>query len=102
MTALKMSVKFRIKNKIPFSIEKLSGTQFRCGVCGKIFFSREKLDNHLLDEKYNSNTDLQFPEIEKNLDIRVIYTKDIKDLTNPKYPRLKKGDKIFLDKINKK
>ena len=101
MTALKLSVKFRVKNKIPFSIENLSGIQYRCGVCGRAFFSREKLDKHLLNEKYNDNTDLQFPEVEKNIDISVIYTQDIKDLTNPKYPKLKKGDKIFLDRTNK-
>lgn len=98
MAALKMTVKFRLKNKIPFSIEYLSGTQFRCGVCGKIYFSRDEIDMHLLKEKLNANIKLQFPELDKNLDVRVIYTQDIRDLTNPKYPRLKKGDDILIEK----
>ena len=98
MAALKITVKFRLKNKIPFSIENLSGTQFRCGVCGKIYFSRDDIDRHLLKEKLNENDELQFPELNRNLDVRVIYTQDLRDLTNPRYPRLKRGDNIFLDK----
>ena len=98
MTALKMKVKFRLKNKVPFSIENLSGTQFRCGVCGKIFFSRDEMDKHLMTEKFNENDELQFPELDKNLDVRVIYTQDIRDLTNPKYPKLKSGDMLLKTK----
>ncbi|MGD1006363.1 MAG: hypothetical protein ABR980_03925 [Ignavibacteriaceae bacterium] len=98
MAALKMTVKFRLKNKIPFSIENLSGTQFRCGVCGKIYFSRDEIDRHLLKEKLNENDKLQFPELDRNMSINIIYTQDIRDLTNPKYPRLKNGDKILIKK----
>ncbi len=98
MAALKMTVKFRMKNKIPFSIENLSGTQFRCGVCGKIYFSREEIDRHLIKEKISEDAPLQFPELDKNLDVRVIYSQDIRDLTNPKFPKLKKGDKLFIEK----
>jgi hypothetical protein len=95
MAALKLTVKFRLKNKIPFTIENLSGTQFRCGICGKIYFSRDEIDKHLLKEKLNENDKLQFPELDKNLSVNVIYTQDIRDLTNPKYPKLKTGDKLF-------
>jgi hypothetical protein len=98
MAALKMTVKFRLKNKIPFSIENLSGTQFRCGVCGKIYFSRVEIDGHLLREQLNENDKLQFPELDRNLSVNVIYTQDIRDLTNPKYPRLKNGDMILIEK----
>ena len=98
MAALKITVKFRMKNKIPFSIENLSGTQFRCGVCGKVYFSREEIDRHLLNEMNVENAVLQFPELDKNLDIRVIYTQDLRDLTNPKYPKLKKGDNLLKTK----
>ncbi len=98
MAALKMTVKFRVKNKIPFSIENLSGTQFRCGVCGKIFYSRDEIDRHLLKERFDENIPLQFPELDKNLDVRVIYTQDLRDLTNSKYPKLKKGDKLLNTK----
>ncbi len=95
MSALKLTAKFRMKNQVPFSVETLSGKQFRCGVCGKVFYSREELEKHLLSEKGNSYGDLNFPELDKNIDLSVIYTQDIRDLTNPKYPKLKKGDRLF-------
>lgn len=102
MSAPKLTAKFRIKEKVPFSIETFSGKIFRCGVCGKIFFSREELDRHLPAEKNQSYDSLQFPELNKNLTISVVYTQDIRDLTNPKYPRLQKGDKMFKHKENNK
>lgn len=93
MSAPKLTAKFREKNKVPFSIETFSGKIFRCGVCGKIYFSRDELENHLPSEKNKVYNKLQFPELNKNLTISVVYSQDIRDLTNPKYPRLKKGDK---------
>ncbi|MFZ0456458.1 MAG: C2H2-type zinc finger protein [Ignavibacteriaceae bacterium] len=98
MSAPKLIVKFRIKDKVPFSIETLSGKIFRCGVCGKIFYSREELEHHLSAEKGKSYDSLQFPELDKNLEMRVIYSQDLRDLTNPKYPRLQKGDKMLRTK----
>lgn len=98
MAALKMTVKFRVKNKIPFSIENLSGTQFRCGICGRVYYSRDEIDNHLLKEKTSDNNKFQFPELDKNIEIRVIYTQNIRDLTNPKFPKLKRGDRILPTK----
>ncbi len=94
---MKLTAKFRKKFGIPFSIETISGTQFRCGLCGKIFFSRNKLDEHLSHEKYVIGTPLKFPELDKNVVITVVYTQDIRDLTKPKYPKLKKGDRIFIN-----
>lgn len=95
MSALKLTAKFRMKNQVPFSVETLSGKQFRCGVCGKVFYSREELEKHLPYEKGKNYDNLSFPELDKNVDLRVIYTQDIRDLTNPKYPKLKKGDRLF-------
>lgn len=101
MSAPKLTAKFREKNKIPFSIETFSGRIFRCGVCGNIFFSRDELDKHLTREKNTTSDQLKFPELDKNLTINVIYSQDIRDLTNPKYPRLQKGDKLLKKDINK-
>lgn len=98
MSAPKLTAKFRVKEKVPFSIETFSGKIFRCGICGKIFFSREELDKHLPAERNKNYDELQFPELNKNLVISVVYTQDIRDLTNPKYPRLQKGDKMFKQK----
>lgn len=101
MSAPKLTAKFRIKDKVPFSIETFSGKIFRCGVCGTIFFSRDELERHLPFEKNRIYDDLKFPELDKNLTISVIYSQDIRDLTNPKYPRLQKGDKLLKKDINK-
>lgn len=101
MSAPKLTAKFRIKDKVPFSIETFSGKIFRCGVCGTIFFSRDELEKHLPNEKNNIFRDLKFPELDKNITISVIYTQDIRDLTNPKYPRLQKGDKLLIKNSTK-
>jgi hypothetical protein len=95
MSAPKLTAKFREKNKVPFSIETFSGRIFRCGVCGSVFFSRDELDKHLPHEKNKISDRLKFPELDKNLTISVIYSQDIHDLTNHKYPRLKRGDSLF-------
>ncbi len=95
MGAPKISAKLRVKNKIPFAIETLTGKQYRCGVCGSIFFNRNELDKHLEKEKTNKYTKIKFPVLDKNISISVIYSQDIRDLTNSKYPRLVRGDKLL-------
>lgn len=97
MSAPKLTAKFRLKDKVPFSIETFSGKIFRCGVCGTIFFSREELDKHLPSERNKIYDQTKFPELDKNITISVIYTQDIRDLTNPKYPRLQRGDKLLIN-----
>lgn len=97
MSAPKLTAKFRLKDKVPFSIETFSGKIFRCGVCGTIFFSREELDKHLPSERNKIYDQTKFPELDKNITISVIYTQDIRDLTNTKYPRLQRGDKLLIN-----
>jgi len=100
---MKLSAKFRVKEGVPFSIETVSGTQYRCGICGKIFYERKDLDKHLLTEKNKDFNCLKFPGLNENIFVKVIYTQDIRDRTNQLYPRLKKGDRIFkLNSENKK
>jgi uncharacterized C2H2 Zn-finger protein len=95
MSGPKLTVKLRTKSGVPFSIETLTGRQFRCGVCGNVYWYRKELDRHLEIEKSVNYTKLQFPELDRNINVRVIYTQDIRDLTNPKYPRLVRGDKLL-------
>ena len=95
MPVPKLTAKLRIKNKVPFAIETLTGQQFRCGVCGKIYYHRDELDRHLQLERNKEVKKLQFPELDRNIRVSVIYTQDIRDLTNPRYPRLVRGDKLF-------
>lgn len=100
---MKASVKFRIKNGIPFSIETISGKQYRCGICGKIFFVRDELELHLQKEDIKDFKDYKFPELYRNISINVVYVQDVRDTTNSKYPRLQKGDKLLKrdDDFNK-
>jgi len=92
---MKLSVRFRKKYNIPFSIEQLSGTQYRCGVCGDVFLSRPELETHLKREKSVPGKQLKFPRLNENIDVRVLYSQDLHDRTNPEHPRLRKGDYIF-------
>jgi len=92
---MKLSVKFRTKGYVPFAIEKLNGIQYRCGVCGEVFFSRSHLDKHLRREKKVSSNKLKFPDLNKVVSVRVLYTQDLNDCINPEYPKLKRGDQIF-------
>lgn len=95
MSAPKLKVKFRLKNGLPFSIENLSGTLFRCGSCGKIFYSRTELDNHLLTETPPQEEEYKFPEVNRNVTVSLIYTTDLRDLTNSEFPILHRGDKLL-------
>jgi hypothetical protein len=95
MSAPKLIVKFRIKEKVPFSIETFSGKIFRCGICGKIYYYREELDSHIEKEKNKNYSDLQFPELERSITINVLYTQDLREILISKSPRLRKGDKLF-------
>jgi hypothetical protein len=100
MSAPRLKAKFRMKEKVPFSIETLSGKMYRCGVCGKVFFTREELEYHIPEEKNKKYEELQFPQLNRNISINVIYSQDIRDLTNPKFPKLQKGDKLFTKNPN--
>lgn len=97
---MKISAKFRVKYDVPFSIETVSGVQYRCGICGKVYFKRSILDKHLLLENSMNIKVPHFPEINSNLTLKVIYTQDVRDLTNPNYPKLKKGDHYLKIKNN--
>ena len=92
---MKLTAKFRMKKGIPFSIETVSGTQFRCGICGEVFYKRTELDKHLLKENKRENTSLKFPRLNENVLVKAIYTQNIRDRTNSSYPQLKKGDDFF-------
>ncbi|VAX27143.1 hypothetical protein MNBD_IGNAVI01-2302 [hydrothermal vent metagenome] len=92
---MKASVRFRLKDNKPYSIEKISGYQFRCGICGKIFFTRNNLYKHLENEADMIPKKLKFPELNKNISVSLLYSADVKDLSNPKYVKVKLGEKFL-------
>ncbi len=98
---MKISVRFRLKNNKPYSIERISGYQFRCGICGKVFFARKDLEKHLESEKDEIPKKLKFPELNKNVSVSLLYSPDIRDLTKPKYAKLKLGEKLLKMDDNK-
>ena len=92
---MKLSVRFREKFGTPFSIEKLSGTQFRCGICGRIFYDRKELDVHLRNEAKRNDGKAVFPPLNKNVSVTVVYSLDVNEAVNPNRPRLNKGDNPY-------
>lgn len=83
-----LKVKFRKRKGIPYAVERLSGTQYRCRACNRVFLEREELDSHL-----NAKTDAhnvgkpsgEAPKLNENLLTRVIYIQDIIDSLKKDY-----------------
>jgi uncharacterized C2H2 Zn-finger protein len=93
----KLSVKFRRRNGIPYSIERMSGMQFRCRRCNTIFRSLKELDRHLVGESKGdprnvNRTSPECPNLGDNTTVTVLYALDISDKIKKKYLRLKEGD----------
>lgn len=89
--------KFRKRHGVPYAIEQLSGRQFRCRHCNQVFFQEKQLDAHVKQvlakrEKGKSRIDASSPTLSSTVDIRVLYTYDIKDKLQRQWLKLKKGD----------
>jgi hypothetical protein len=93
----KLSVKFRKRNGIPYSIEQMSGMQFRCRRCNTVFRSLKELDRHLAEELNGDPRHVNkvlpgCPNLGDNTTVTVLYALDIRDKMKKKYLRLKEGD----------
>lgn len=89
--------KFRRRKGVPYAIEQLSGRQFRCRHCNQVFYQERHLDAHINqvltdEEKRKSRIDPSSPKLSSTVEIRVLYTYDIKDKLQRQWLRLKKGD----------
>lgn len=77
-----LKVKFRKRNGIPFAVERLSGIQYRCRACNKLFLEKEDLDKHL-DAKTETHLVAapsgDVPKLNENILIKAIYIQDIMD-----------------------
>ncbi len=83
-----LKVKFRKRKGVPFAVERLSGTQYRCRACNKLFLEKEELDKHLdsnLDTHRTGTLSGEAPKLNENLLIKVIYIQDILDSLKKNY-----------------
>jgi len=59
------------------------------------FFTRKDLYKHLENEAEMIPKKLKFPELNKNISVSLLYSADVKDLTNPKYAKVKLGENVL-------
>jgi len=94
----KIKAKFRKYNGIPFAIERLSGTQYRCRLCNGLFLNKSELDRHLRDEARNhpnGRPSKECPRIDGNTQVTVLYTEDWHDRIRKDYLNL--PDSVTFD-----
>jgi hypothetical protein len=76
---MKLLAKFYEKDGVPFSIEKPTGMQYRCGVCGQVFFHKNEIEKHLKIEKNNTPfKSLKFPKFFEKISVNLYYFQDNK------------------------
>jgi hypothetical protein len=85
-----LSAKFRVKDGVPYSIEKPTGTQFRCGACGEVFYHRKELDKHMKIEKKNIPIkEIKFPGINQRITVNLYYYQNTKEETIVNFSKFK-------------
>jgi len=89
--------KFRRRHGVPFAIEQVSGRQFRCRHCNTVFYTEKQIDAHLRKVANTSGKtkvpiDPMTPPLSRTVEVRLLYTYDIKDHLQRKWLRLKRGD----------
>ena len=83
-----LKVKFRKRKGVPFAVERLSGVQYRCRACNKLFLEKEELDKHLdgkVDAHRIGTPSDEAPKLNENLLIKAIYIQDIIDSLKKDY-----------------
>ncbi|MCD6375129.1 MAG: hypothetical protein J7L94_06345 [Caldisericaceae bacterium] len=96
----KIKARFRKYKNIPFAIEQLTGVQYRCRVCNRIFLNKNEFVAHLEREsKKQGPLPLckKCPSLNETIEVRVLYSKDIHDHMRKDFLKLK--DDITYDEI---
>jgi hypothetical protein len=93
----KIHAKFRKRDGVPYAIEQLNGRQFRCRHCNEVFLSENELDRHfrnLIKSKDKNRFRIcpSSPALSLNVEVKVIYTYDIRDRMKRQWLKLKKSD----------
>ncbi|NOY61375.1 MAG: hypothetical protein GXO75_20875 [Calditrichaeota bacterium] len=93
--APKISARFRRKNGVPFSIERLSGMQYRCRICNVLYYSEKEISQHLKKhEKVREKRDNHVPQLDHLVSTKVLYTMDLYDRSRAKYLKLSDGEEL--------
>ena len=90
-----LKVKFRKRNGVPFAVERLSGVQYRCRACNRIFFERKELDVHLESKIENHRirkSSNEAPKTGENLMVKVLYALDLLDNLKKEYFRSERDE----------
>jgi len=76
-----IKAKYRIKDEVPYTIEKVIGVQYRCLLCNNIFYKERELQQHILNKGLNCNEHkhAKVPKHLENINVSIIYTEDLVD-----------------------
>jgi len=93
----RIHAKYRKRRGIPYSIEQLSGRQFRCRHCNEVFIYEKDLEQHVRqvlkrEQRATIRVSARAPVLSSSTDVRVLYTYDIKDKMKRQWLKLKSGD----------
>jgi len=93
----KIHAKFRKRHGVPYAIEQLSGRQFRCRHCNRLFIREKELEAHLKglatsDKRGKTKVSSNVPDLSTTIEVRVLYTYDIVDKMKRQWLKLKSGD----------
>jgi len=93
----RIHAKFRKRKGIPYSIEQLSGRQFRCRHCNEVFIYEKELEQHVRqvlksERRTATRVSSRAPALSSTAEVRVLYTYDIMDKMKRQWLKLKSGD----------
>lgn len=100
-----LKVKFRKRRGIPYAVERLSGVQYRCRACNKLFLGKEDLEKHLdanIENHRVGKLSDECPRLNMNLMIKVIYTEDLLDSLKKEYIKRDEYDDPWVQVEDKK
>ena len=93
----RIHARFRKRHGVPYAIEQISGRQFRCRHCNKVFIYEKELEAHVrkllaAETRNRIAVNRAAPELSQSVDVRVLYTYDILDKMKRQWLKLKSGD----------
>lgn len=74
----RISVRRQNRFGIAVAIERFRGRQYRCLVCGTVFYELDELDSHIRRETPGPNSPL-VPSFDEPLLVRIFYSKDVRE-----------------------